>query len=152
MRSSRGFVDVVLHLGEDVVVEPLEAFARSSGSVVDALERGVHELAEQLLVLRRESEHAADHVDRDVLRVLHGGVDDGLAGDDLAHLVEQLVAQRADLVLPRLDLLRRERRQQQTAGDVVERRIAGDRRRPTDRCRQRQVAGAGRADHDAAAA
>ena len=66
------------------------AFGACLGLVVDALQRGVHELAEQLLVLRREAEHATDHVHRDVLGVLDGGVDDGLAGDDLAHLVEQL--------------------------------------------------------------
>ena len=117
-------VDVVLHLAEDVVVEALERRRAGLGLVVDPLERGVHELAEQVLVLGGEAEHASDHVDRDVLGVLHRGVDDGLTRDDLAHLVEQLVAQGSDLVLPRLDLLRRERRQQDAAGDVVERRVA----------------------------
>ena len=37
------------------------------------------ELAEQVVVLEREAEHAGDDVDRDVLGVLLGGVDDGLA-------------------------------------------------------------------------
>ena len=72
-------------------------------------------------------EHAGDDVDGDVLGVLLGGVDDRLARRDLAHVVEALAAQLADLRLPRLDLLRRERRQQQPAGQGVERRIAGDR-------------------------
>ena len=51
---------------------------------------------------------------------------------DVAHLVDELVAQRTDVVLPRIDLLRGERRQQQPAGVVVERRVAGDRRGATD--------------------
>ena len=59
----------------------------------------------------------------------------------VAHLVEQLLAEPPDLRLPRLDHLRRERRQEQPTGDVVERRIAGDRRGAADRGRQRQVAG-----------
>ena len=141
-------VDVVLHLGEDVVVEALERLRPLLRLIVDALERRVHELAEQLFVLCREPEHPTDHVHRDVLGVLHGSIDHRLAGNDLAHLVEQLVAQHADLVLPRLDLLRSERRQQQAAGHAVERRIAGDRRRATDRRRQREIAGSCRADDD----
>ena len=53
-----------------------------------------------------------------------GGVDDGLARRDVAEVVEALLAQQPDLGLPRLDLLRRERRQQQAPGQLVERRIA----------------------------
>ena len=59
----------------------------------------------------------------------------------VAHLVEQLAAQRADVGLPRIDLLRRERRQQQPAGVVVERRVAGDRRRAADRRLGEDLAG-----------
>ena len=105
VRSSRGLLAVVLDLGEDVVAEVVHALA-GAGLLGDALEHVVDELAEQFLVLGGEAEHAADDVDRDVLRVLHGGVDDGLAGGDVADLVEQLLAQPADLRLPRLDLLR----------------------------------------------
>ena len=65
--------------------------------------------------------------------VLDGGVDDGLARRDVAEVVEALLAQQPDLRLPRLDLLRRERRQQQAPRQLVERRVAGDRRGATDR-------------------
>ena len=69
----------------------------------------------------------------------------------VAQLVEQLSAQPADLRLPRLDLLRRERRQQQATGHAVERRVARDRRRAADRRRHREVAGTtDRHDHGAA--
>jgi hypothetical protein len=115
-----GVLAMIGDLGVDVgaeLVHPL-AGARFLG---DPFDHVVHELAEQLLVLGGEPEHATDDADRDVLGVLHGRVDDGLARGDLAHVVEQLPAQLLDLGLPRLDLLGRERRQQETAGHVVER-------------------------------
>ena len=73
---------------------------RGPPGYVDALEDVVDELAEHVVVLHREAEHAGDHVDRDVLGVLQGGVDDGLAGRRFAHVVEALPAQHADLRLP----------------------------------------------------
>ena len=118
---------------------------------VDPLQHVVDERAEQFLVLLREAEHPSDHVDRDVLRVLDRSIDDGLTGGDLAHLVEQLLAEALDLGFPRLDHLRREGRQEETTGDVVEWRIAGDRRGATDRSRQRPIAGSSDTDHDRAA-
>ena len=125
---------VVGDLAVEVVVERLEAGLADLGLAVDALQRVVDELAEEVVVLQREAEHPGDDVHRDVLGVLLGGVDDGLAGDDVAHVVEALAAEPADLGLPRLDLLGRERRQQEPAGEAVERRVAGDRRRRADRC------------------
>ena len=126
------FDTVALDVLVEVLLGALEAQSTLLRGPVDALERVVHEPAELLVVLDRQPEHARDHVDRDVLGVLLGGVDDGLARRDLAHVVEALPAQFANLRLPRLDLLGRERRQQQPAGQTVERRIAGDRRRAAD--------------------
>ena len=130
-----------------------EIITTLSGSwfLVDAFQDVVDELAEQLLVLFREAEHPSNHIHRNVLGVLHSGVDDALAGCDLAHLVKQLLAQPLDLWLPRLNLLRSEGRQKESAGHVMERRIAGDRRRSTDRGRKRHIARPRNADHDGAA-
>ena len=98
------------------------------GIAVDALQRVVDELAEQVVVLDREAEHAGDHVDRDVGGVLGGGVDDGLARRDVAEVVEALLAQQPDLGLPRLDLLGANGGSSRRRASCVERRIAGDRR------------------------
>ena len=114
----------------------------------DPLERVMHERAEPSLVLLGEAEHLADHVDRDVLCVLHRRVDDGVTRGDLTHVVEQCLALRPNLRLPRLDLLRSKRRQQQPAGHVVERWVTADRRGDADRRRQGTVTGATDTDHD----
>ena len=126
-------VEVVGDLHVEVGVELLAGLLAHRDRLVDQFERVVHELAEEVLVLLGEAEHAPDHVHRTVLCVVDRSIDDRLAGGDISDLVEQLVAQPADLGLPRFDLLRRERWQQQTPGDVVERRIARDRRREPDR-------------------
>ena len=132
---------MVFDLGADVVAEVVHAVAgiRVFG---DAFEHVVDELAEQMLVLSREAEHPPDDVDGDVLRVGDSGVDHGLAGRDVGEPVEQLSTEAAHLWLPRLDLLRGERREQQSTRHPMERRIARDRRRPADRSGHREVAGA----------
>jgi hypothetical protein len=94
---------VLADLPVEVLVERLEAGDALLGGKIDRLEHVVHEAAEDLLVLGREPEHAGDHVDRDALRVLHSCVDDGGAGFDVAHAVEQVVAQPPNLGLPRID-------------------------------------------------
>ena len=99
-------LDVLLDLPVDVLVEGLEAGDPLLGGQVDLLEHAMHEVTEDRLVLRREAEHAGDHVHRDALGVLHGGVDDGGARLDRADAVEQLVAERADVGFPRVDRLR----------------------------------------------
>ncbi len=80
--------------------------SRSLGRELDLLDHVVHEPAEDLLVLGWEAEHAGDHVDRDALGVLHGGVDHRLTRHDGSDAVEQLVAERAHVGLPRVDRLR----------------------------------------------
>jgi hypothetical protein len=67
--------DVILDLLLDVGVEFLECGDAGTGFEVDRLEDVVHETAEQFAVFGRETEHARDHVDGNVLRVLHGRID-----------------------------------------------------------------------------
>ena len=144
-------LDVVADLFVEIVVEGVRFVADLARIAGDHFEDLVHELAEDVAVFAGKAEHLPDHSDRHVLHILHGGVDDRRAGLDLAHFVEQGVAQVAHFVFEGLDLLRCEGGQQETAGDLVEWRVAGDRGRHTDRCRQGQVAGAGVADDDGAA-
>ena len=141
---------VVGDLGVDVVAEIVHPLL-GAGLFGDPLDHVVDELAEEVVVLGGEAEHPADHADRDVLGVLHRRIDDGLARRDVADLVEEFLAEALDLGFPRLDLLRRERRQEQPPRHVVERRVAGDRRCATDRRGHREITGAAdRHDHGAA--
>ena len=84
------------------------------GRDVDGFEGVVDELAEQVVVLERETEHAGDDVDGDVLGVVQRGIDDGVASvDDGAG---EVGAQAADLRLPPVDRLGGERRQEDAGG------------------------------------
>ena len=67
-------------LAVDVLVELLEVGDALLGGRIDLFDHVVHEAAEHVLVLGWETEHAGDHVDRDVLRVLHGGIDTDAPG------------------------------------------------------------------------
>jgi hypothetical protein len=67
---------VVVNLRKQVVEQrrlPGDALLRRQ---VDALKRVLSELAELRPVLRREAEHVRDDADRDVLRVIGGGIHD----------------------------------------------------------------------------
>ena len=70
---------MVFDLDAEVVAEVVHAVA--GGRVFrDALEDVVNELAEKMLVLSREAEHAPDDIDGNVLGVCDRRVDHGLAG------------------------------------------------------------------------
>ncbi len=85
------------------------------------------EPAKQVLILEGEPEHAGDHVDGNVLRVLHCSID-GLAGCSISrHHIEKVPTQDAHFGLPCLDLLRSEWGKEKLARLMVERRVARDR-------------------------
>ena len=87
---------------------------------VDALEHIVHEPAEQIGVFQWEAKHERDHVDRNVLCVLNGGIDH----IGIAHVGQQAPTQLANVFLERLDHLWRKRWQQQTTCLVMKRGVA----------------------------
>ena len=78
---------MVLDLSVDVLLNPIEALKTSLWWLVDRLHEVVDELEEQCLVLFWETQHPADDVDRNVLRVLHGSIDDGFARSDVTHRI-----------------------------------------------------------------
>ncbi len=132
---------VVFDLGADVLAEFVDPVRVPGSSAMRLQRQSCTNVTEQGFVLLGESEHPTDDVDRDVLCVLDRSIDDGLAGSDLTHVVEQTAAQNAHLVLPRLDLLGSERRQQHAASHAVEGRITRDRRHRTDGRWHRHVTG-----------
>ena len=88
----------------------------------------MHDVAEDLLVLGWESQHRGDDARRDELREVRSPIDE-LAS---LHLVEVLVAERANLRLQRVDRSRREGRQDDTTRDRVKGRVRRDRWRASD--------------------
>ena len=151
LEQERG--EVVLRFGEMLVDTGLEVRVELTlvdlrltllGRRVDIFEDQPDEPAEHVGIRLREAEHADDDAQRNVLRVLDGGVDHVLARGR----VEQLLAQRARERLERGDRLRRERGQEQPPRHRVERRIGCDRGRDADRSRQVIVAGSQLADDD----
>jgi hypothetical protein len=122
-------LDVVRDVAVEVRVEALLLPHHRLLVVGDRLQDVVDEAPEQLVVLGREPEHAGDDGGRDVLRV----VDRGIARVGVADPVEQVAAQLPGDRLQGLDRPGSEGRQQQAAGEGVERRVRRDRRRAADR-------------------
>ncbi len=141
--------EVIDDLDIEIRLEPFKIGAALGRFDVDRFEGVVDEPSEQLVVLRGQSEHAANDVGGNVLRVLRGRVDQPRTalGGRGQRFIEPLPAQRPDLVFPWLDDLGRKRRQQQAAGVMVERRVARDRRSAADR-RLQEVFGTRPADDD----
>ena len=105
----------------------------------------MHEPAEEVAVFWGEAYHLGDEANGDVLGVVEAGVDDV----GVAHGIEEGSTKLLRESFQILHGLGRERRQQQAAGDGVERWIRRDGRCHTDRSRRRIYTWASRSDDHA---
>ena len=104
----------------------------------------MHEFAEEVAVFIGEAQHLGNNPDRNVCREVVAGIDVGTR----THLVEEVVAQFADLRFEGVHRPGRKGRQNETTSDLVKGRVRADRRGHANGCRRRIFTRTAVTNHD----
>lgn len=110
-----------LSLGDQRIEVRVERVLGCDLDSTRVLQDAMDESAEQVAILLGHAQHVGDDPHRDVLRVLHRRVDGVGPGGE--QIVDELVAHDASRCFELGDRLRRERREQELASDLVERGV-----------------------------